>query len=126
MVGVTSDSGRTARVPTTVQEQPWTELSFDQFGLHARLAVKTQQALYYKAGGSRLLTIVLTRDLEGKRSDALFYCTRLDWDARQVLSTYAYRWAIECSFENCNNFWAWKIPPIASRWPWPAPPPWRC
>ena len=38
-------------------KKPWTELSFDQFGLHAKLAVKTQQALYYKAGGSRLLTI---------------------------------------------------------------------
>jgi hypothetical protein len=77
--------------------KPWTELSFDQFGLHARLAVKTQQALYYKAGGQRLLTIVLTRDLEGKRPDSMFYCTKLDWDARQILATYAYRWAIECA-----------------------------
>lgn len=83
--------------------KPWTELAFDQFGLHARLQVKTQQALYYKAGGQRLLTIVLTRDLEGKRPDHLFYCTKLDWDARQILSTYAYRWAIECTFENCKQ-----------------------
>ena len=28
----------------------------------------------------------------------MFYCTRLDWDARQILSTYACRWAIECTF----------------------------
>lgn len=83
---------------------PWTELDFDQFGLHTRLAVKTQQALYYKAGGQRLLTIVLTRDLVGKRPDSLFYCTKLDWDARQILATYAYRWAIECAFENCKQF----------------------
>ena len=88
----------------TDPKQPWTELPFDQFGLHTRLAVKTQQALYYKAGGSRLLTIVLTRDLEGKRPDAMFYCTKLDWNARQILSTYAYRWAIECAFENCKQF----------------------
>ncbi len=32
---------------------------FNQFGLHATLAVKTIQALYYKAGKDRLLTIVL-------------------------------------------------------------------
>jgi len=83
--------------------KPWTELTFDQFGLHAVLQVKTQQALYYKAGGQRLLTIVLTRDLEGKRPDHMFYCTKLDWDARQILSTYAYRWAIECTFENCKQ-----------------------
>src|SRR5262249_27763252 len=66
--------------------------------------VKTQQALYYKAGGPRLLTIVLTRDAEGQRPDQMFYCTQLDWDARQILSTYAYRWAIECTFENCKQY----------------------
>lgn len=84
-------------------KKPWTELDFDQFGLHTRLAVKTQQALYYKAGAQRLLNIVLTRDQEGKRPDCMFYCTKLDWDARQILSTYAYRWAIECAFENCKQ-----------------------
>jgi DDE superfamily endonuclease len=85
-------------------KKPWTELSFDQFGLHATLAVKIQQALYYKAGGTRLLTIVLTRDLEGGRPDQMFYCTNLTWDAREILSTYACRWAIECTFENCKQF----------------------
>jgi SRSO17 transposase len=83
--------------------QPWTELEFDQFGLHASLAVKTIQALYYKSGGDRLLTIVLVRDRTGGRPDQMFYCTQLDWDARQILSTYACRWAIECTFENCKQ-----------------------
>jgi SRSO17 transposase len=96
------------RLPTMAQwaedlNQPWTELKFDQFGLHATLAVKTIQALYYTAGGDRLLTIVLVRDLEGKRPDQMFYCTQLDWDARQILTTYSYRWSIECTFENCKQ-----------------------
>jgi SRSO17 transposase len=85
-------------------QRPWEELVFDQFGLHAVLAVKTKQALYYKAGGQRLLNIVLTRDRQGKRPDQMFYCTKLDWDARQILSTYASRWAIECTFENCKQY----------------------
>jgi SRSO17 transposase len=84
--------------------QPWTNLNFNQFGLHASLAVKTIQALYYKAGRDRLLTIVLVHDLEGKRPDQMFYCTKLERTARQVLSTYACRWAIECTFENCKQF----------------------
>ncbi len=84
--------------------QPWTELSFDQFGLHAVLQVKTRQALYYKAGGQRLLNIVLVHDVQGQRPDQLFYCTKLDWDARQILSAYACRWAIECTFEYCKQF----------------------
>jgi DDE superfamily endonuclease len=98
-----------ARLPGMAQwaadpSQPWTELAFDQFGLHAVLQVKTQQALYYKAGGQRLLTIVLVQDCQGQRPDQMFYCTKLDWDARQILSTYACRWAIECTFENCKQF----------------------
>jgi DDE superfamily endonuclease len=84
--------------------RPWTELKFDQFGLHATLAVKTMQALYYKAGKDRPLSIVLTRDVDGDRPDQMFYCTKLDWTAREILSAYACRWAIECTFENCKQF----------------------
>src|SRR4051812_12314555 len=84
-------------------EQPWTELTFDQFGFHATVAVKTIEALYYKAGRDRLLRIVLVRDLVGKRPDQMFYCTRLDWSAREILSAYACRWAIECTFEKCKQ-----------------------
>jgi DDE superfamily endonuclease len=84
--------------------KPWAELKFNQFGLHATLAVKTVKALYYKAGGDRVLTIVLVHDLEGKRPDQMFYCTKLDWSARQILTAYSYRWAIECTFENCKQF----------------------
>jgi hypothetical protein len=90
--------------------QPWTELKFDQFGLHATLQVKTQQALYYKAGGQRLLTIVLTRDVDGQRPDQMFYCTRLDWDVRQILSTYANRWSIECTFQQSKQYLALEDP----------------
>src|SRR4051812_12920358 len=87
----------------TDPDQPWSELKFDQFGFHATVAVKTIEALYYKAGRDRLLRIVLVRDLEGKRPDQMFYCTKLEWTAREILSAYACRWAIECTFENCKQ-----------------------
>jgi DDE superfamily endonuclease len=85
-------------------KRPWERLDFDQFGLHATLDVKTIRALYYKSGRDRLLTIVLVHDVQGKRPDQMFYCTKLDWTARQVLSAYACRWAIECTFEYCKQF----------------------
>jgi SRSO17 transposase len=84
--------------------KPWAKLNFNQFGLHASLAVKTIKALYYKAGRDRELTIVLVHDLEGKRPDQMFYCTKLEWNARQILTAYSYRWAIECTFESCKQF----------------------
>jgi hypothetical protein len=85
-------------------KRPWTRLDFDQFGLHAALEVETIRGLYYKAGRDRLLTIVLVHDVEGKRPDQMFYCTKTDWMAQQVLSTYACRWAVECTFEYCEQF----------------------
>lgn len=96
--------------------KPWQKLKFDQFGLHATLEVKTQQALYYTAGGSRLLTIVLTRDTLGQRPMHMFYCTKLDWSVRQILATYAYRWAIECTFANCKQFLGLEDPANRVRW----------
>ena len=95
-----ADDRDTGRITST---QPWQELAFDQFGFHATVQVKVRQALYYKAGGQRLLTIVLVRDLLGKRPDQMFYCTRLDWDARQILACYACRWSIEVTFENSKQ-----------------------
>jgi hypothetical protein len=91
--------------------QAWNTRTFDQFGLQAVLQVKTQLALYDKAGGQRLLTIVLTRDRDGKRPEHMFYCTKRDWQPRQVLSTYAYRWASAGTFANSKQFWAWQIQP---------------
>jgi hypothetical protein len=83
--------------------QPWKQLVFDQFGLHATLLVKTIRGLYYTAGKDRLLVIVLVRDTLGKRPDQMFYSTCLDWDARRILAAYAARWSIEVTFENCKQ-----------------------
>ena len=83
--------------------QPWQTVKFHQFGLHATLQVKTQTALYYKAGKDRRLTIVLVHDVLGKRPDQMFYCTCLDWDARTILGYYAGRWSIEVTFQNSKQ-----------------------
>jgi hypothetical protein len=90
--------------------QPWQTLSFDQFGFHATVQVKAIHALYYKAGKDRRLTIVLVRDVLGKRPDQMFYSTRLDWDARQILGAYAMRWAIEVTFENVKQLLGFEDP----------------
>jgi len=88
----------------------WQTLEFDQYGLHARLQVKTIQALYYKAGKDRLLVIVLVRDLTGGRPDQMFYCTRLDWDACKILAHYAGRWSVEVMHYNAKQMMGLEDP----------------
>jgi len=89
---------------------PWRKFSFSQFGLHATLQVKVKQALYYTAGGERLLTIILTRDVLGQRPDQMFYCTKLDWKAFSVLSTYAGRWSSEVTHQNSKQLMGFQDP----------------
>ena len=92
------------------RSQKWQRLTFDQFGFHATVQVKTIKALYYTAGKDRLAKIVLVHDIRGKRPDQMFYCTRLDWNARKILSTYTLRWAIEVTFENCKQLLGFQDP----------------
>lgn len=104
-----------ARLPSMAdwaadETKPWRVLEFDQYGLHAALQVKTMRALYYKAGKDRLLTIVLVRDTEGGRPDQMFYCTRLDWDARTILSHYAARWSVEVMHFNAKQMMGLEDP----------------
>lgn len=89
---------------------PWNRYLFDQYGLHADLAVKTRTGLYYTAGKERLLKFVLVRDNTGKRPLSIFYCTLLDWNVRQILSTYASRWSIEVTFENGKQMLGFEDP----------------
>lgn len=88
----------------------WTRHKFDQYGLHADLCVKTRKGLYYTAGKDRLLTFVLVRDNTGKRPLSIFYSTLLDWNAVQILSTYASRWSIEVAFENGKQMLGFEDP----------------
>lgn len=88
----------------------WRTLKFDEYGFHATVKVKTMKALYYKAGKDRLLVIVLVRDVLGNRPDQMFYCTRLDWDARAILHAYAGRWSIEVTFHDGKQLLGFEDP----------------
>ncbi|RMD58692.1 hypothetical protein D6833_12625 [Candidatus Parcubacteria bacterium] len=88
----------------------WRTMAFDEYGFHGTVKVKVIKALYYKAGKDRLLTIVLVRDVLGKRPDQMFYCTNLQWSARRILSCYARRWSIEVTFHDCKQLLGFEDP----------------
>ncbi len=95
------------RLPTrdrwAASRAPWTSMKFDQYGLHGTFETKTRTGLYYKAGKDRALKFVLTRDTIGDRPTQIFYCTDLEMDVREILSTYAHRWAIEVTHHDAKQ-----------------------
>jgi hypothetical protein len=82
---------------------PWTRYELNQYGLHAQVRWKWQDALYYKAGASRVMKIILVEDVEGKRGRQVFFCTNPQLTVPYILRTYAMRWSIEVTFENCKQ-----------------------
>ena len=96
------------RLPTIEQwaddpRCPWTTYQFDEYGLHCTLRWKHQDVLYYTVGGSRVMRIVLVEDLSGNRGRQLFFCTTIQFDVPFILRTYACRWSIEVTFEDCKQ-----------------------
>jgi hypothetical protein len=95
------------RLPTrdrwAASRAPWKSMKFDQYGLHGTFETKTRTGLYYKAGKDRVLKFVLTRDTIEDRPTQIFYCTDLEMDVRDILSTYAHRWAIEVTHHDAKQ-----------------------
>jgi hypothetical protein len=96
------------RLPTIEQwaddpRCPWTTYQFDEYGLHCTLRWKHQDVLYYTVGSSRVMRIVLVEDLSGNRGRQLYFCTTVQLSVPFILRTYACRWSIEVTFEDCKQ-----------------------
>ena len=106
--GVGRPKKKGVRLPTIDEwandlRAPWTTLKIDQYGLHATLRWKRQDALFYGVGKDRLMSIILVEDVDGKRGRQVFYSTNPNWSLSFILRTYALRWSIEVTFENLKQ-----------------------
>ncbi len=104
--------------------QPWQELFSTSSAWHATLQVKTRQALYYGAGKDRLLTVVLVRDVLGKRPDQMFYCTCLGWDGALFSPITPRGGRSRSLLRTASNCSGWKTRPIGCPRPYCGLPPW--
>ena len=97
--------------PRTQPSPGPTELRPVRSACHARR--QNSEALYYKAGGDRVLTIVLTRDKLGKRPDQMFYCTKLAWTSGRFCHHTPTVGRSNAPSKTANSFWVSRNPPIA-------------
>ncbi len=68
-----------------------------------RVSVVTGTGHWYKAGDGLVpVRWVHARDLEGTHRDEYFYATDADLGPGEIVTRYAGRWNIECTFQECR------------------------
>ena len=82
---------------------PWTKLSLTLYGRQVSMLVKSQRCLWYTVAGQRLVTMIVTRDPDGRLEDRAFFSTNHQISVEDLITTYARRWEIEVSFRNLKQ-----------------------
>lgn len=85
------------------ETRPWKLARLYMYGQQVVLWVKTMQAQWKRAGADRTLTVVLTRDPEGRLDDACFFRTRSECSIREVLIPMSQRWTLESGCRDCKQ-----------------------
>lgn len=79
---------------------PWRELTLTIYGRSVKILVKSQKCLWYSVGGTRLGTMVVTRDPAGLIDDRAYFSTDGKLAEAAVIVRFARRWEIEVAFRN--------------------------
>lgn len=81
----------------------WKRVQINVYGKTVTVRVLVIDALWYVAGGSELMRLVLVRDFPGHRRDDVFVSTDPTMDLKTVIETFSWRWSIEVTFQNCKG-----------------------
>lgn len=82
---------------------PWKRCRARLYGKTTTVFFKTLCAQWYRAGGPRMLRIVVVKGKTGKVALRVFFSTDANLSARQVLETYAGRWSLEVAYKNLKQ-----------------------
>lgn len=90
--------------------QGWLSGTVSIYRKSVAIRYKSRVALWYSAGGSRPLHIVLIRDPSGQRRDCAFFATELCLSPQSILQTYAQRWSLEVAFRDIKQILGFERP----------------
>lgn len=82
---------------------PWQKCRPWLYGRTTTVLYKTLCAQWYRAGGPRLLRVVVVKVKTGKVELRVFFCTDPSRSARDVLEIYAGRWSLEVAYRNLKQ-----------------------
>jgi hypothetical protein len=84
-------------------DRPWESCRATLYGITRTVRYKTLCAQWYRACGPRLLRIVVVKVDTGALGLHVFFSMDREMTVRQILETYAERWAIEVCFRDLKQ-----------------------
>jgi hypothetical protein len=81
----------------------WKRVDIEAYGKKARVRVLVIDALWYYAAHSEVMRLVVVRGFPGHERDDVFVCTDTSISPREVIETYARRWALEVTFHEAKG-----------------------
>lgn len=91
------------KVRAASAKAPWRRTAIHVYGKDVVVKTMVIDALWYVAGGSELLRLVVVRDFPGYDHDDVFVCTDPSMSAQQIIETFARRWALEVTFHEAKG-----------------------
>jgi hypothetical protein len=97
---------RGPRVPSPGKQAvtgPWKRLAVTVYGRCVKVRVVVIDALWYRAGRSELMRLVVVRDFPGHERDDVFVSTDPTMNPTSIIETFARRWSLEHTFHECKG-----------------------
>ncbi len=89
---------------------PWRRIKVTVYGKTVWVRVLVIDALWYVAGGSELMRLVLVRGFPGHKRDDVFVSTDEAMSAADIIETFALRWSIEVTFHDAKGKLGFEAP----------------
>jgi hypothetical protein len=88
----------------------WLHRDVAVYGRIARVRLLCIDALWYVAGGSERLRLVLVRDFPGHERDDVFVCTDPTMSPESIVEAFALRWSLEVTFHDAKGKFGFEDP----------------
>lgn len=82
---------------------PWCSLVATLYGVERTLLYKELVARWHRVSGQLMLKIIVVKMTSGRLPFRVFFCTDATRSAREVIESYACRWAIEVLFRDLKQ-----------------------
>lgn len=94
----------------TAPKAPWQSVQVTVYGKTVTVRALVIDALWYVAGGSEMMRLVLVRGFPGHERDDVFVCTDERMSAARIIEIFALRWSLEVTFHDAKGKFGFEDP----------------